>query len=117
MPTINDGTTVPLTGFPGTLTGTTQQTVEMTNGIRKTERVMNESNEAGAVVFTGKHKDVSISGIMLATSAPALRMSVPFAYNSVNYRTTAFNVASTRTLRRFGLTGRKEASMTYTLPA
>jgi hypothetical protein len=110
------GGLTPLTGFPGTITGITQQSVEETNGARKTERVKNESNETGAVVFTGLFKDVSISGTVLDAYAGALRMSSEFAYNAVNYRATAVSRSKTRTLSRLNLTGRKEASMTYSLP-
>ena len=114
---INDGTTVPLSGFSGTIVGLIQQTAEETNGARKIERVTGESNETAAVVITGPYKDVSISATVLTTFALALRMSTPFAYNSVNYRTTAKSDSKSPTLSRLNLTGRKEDSMTYTLPA
>lgn len=114
MPTINDGTTVPLTGFPGTITGLIQETVEQTNGMRSTERVKAEDNTTGAVVMTDPFTDYALSAVVLATYAGALRIGSVQSYNSVIHRVTAHSTASTRTLRRINMTLRKEGSMTYT---
>jgi hypothetical protein len=114
---INDGSTVPLTGFAGTVSGVLQNTVEETNGARKIERVPNESAETAAVVVTGKHKDLTLAATVLSTFAATYRMSSVIAYNGVNYRATAVSRSRTPTLNRLNLSLRKEANMTYTLPA
>jgi hypothetical protein len=114
---INDGSTTPLSGFSGTITGLIQTGVEETNGARKTERVTNESNETAAVVVTGRFKEVAIAATVLTTSTADYKISEAFAYNAVNYRITAAPRVSSPTLTRINLTGRKEASMTYTPPA
>jgi len=113
MPTINDGTTVPLNGFAGTVTGWIQETVEHVKGMRSTQRVKAEDNTTGAVVMTDPFEDVSISAVSLATDANALRIGSTLTYNAVKHRVTAHSTALTRTLKRINCTIRKEGSMTY----
>jgi hypothetical protein len=113
MATINDGTTVPLNGFVGTVTGLIQETAEHVKGMRSVERVKAEDNTTGAVVMTDPFDDVSISAVSLATDANAMRIGSKLAYNSIVHRVTAHSTALTRTLKRLNFTLRKEGSMTY----
>jgi len=112
---INDGSTTPLTGFPGTIAGVTQESYEESAGARKIERVKNESNETAAVVVTGRHTDLSIVAHLLATYAATYKVSSVIAYNAINYRVTSVSKVKSPTLTRLNLSMRKEASMTYSV--
>jgi hypothetical protein len=116
MPPINDGTTTPLNGYAGTITGLVQESAEHVAGMRSIERVKAEDNTTGAVVMTDPNTEVTVSAVVLATYAGTLRIGSVQSYNSVVHRVKAHSTASSRTMRRINMTLIKEGSMTYTAP-
>ena len=115
MPTINDGTTVPLNGYAGTITGLVQDSAEHVKTMRSVERVKAEDNTTGAVVMTDPAEEITLTTTPLATFAGTQRIGSTIAYNSVNYRIKAHSTALSRTLKKINMTLIKEGSMTYTV--
>ena len=115
---INDGTTVPVKGFAGTITGLVQSQVEESNGARSITKVKGEKNETLSVLIADPFEEIQISGTVLSTYSQAVTPGSVAAYNEVNY---AVQPGATKTLTskfaRLSVTLRKPGSITYSAPA
>ncbi len=112
---INDGTTVPVKGFAGTITGLVQSQVEESNGARSITKVKGEDNETAAVLIADPFKELQITGTVLSTLVQAITPGSVATYNAVKY---AVQPGATKTLTskfaRLSMTLRKPGSITYT---
>ncbi len=111
---INDGSTTPVKGFAGTMTGLVQSTVEESAGARSITKVKGEDNETAAVIVADPFEEISITGSVLSTLVQALTPGSVATYNLVKY---AVQPGATKTLTskfaRLNMTLRKPGSITY----
>jgi hypothetical protein len=117
---INDGTTESERGFPGTIPGLVQESVEEVSGARSVTKIKGEKNETAQVVFADAFEEKAISATILASLTATFRKGTIVAYGTgtpVNMCVTDARRSKTAKFHRIQLKLRKEASMTYALPA
>lgn len=117
---INDGTTESERGFSGTIPGLVQSNVEETAGARSITKVKGEINETAQVVIADAFTEKAITATILASHSAEYRLGTVVAYGTgtpVNMCVTAARRSKTAKFHRLAMTLRKEASMTYSLPA